>query len=64
MSDYSVNRKWLENHAPVHILCCQTCEKVLGFVYDCDLEGSLFYCTECGVTLCKIQDKRIPTENA
>jgi hypothetical protein len=28
-------------------LCCDRCDKVIGYVYVNDLEGSRFYCSEC-----------------
>jgi predicted nucleic acid binding AN1-type Zn finger protein len=28
-------------------LTCDLCGKTLGYVNDCDLEGSYFYCEDC-----------------
>jgi uncharacterized protein YbaR (Trm112 family) len=31
----------------LEVLECDICDKVLGYVYDWDLQGNYFYCEEC-----------------
>ena len=31
----------------LEILRCNECDKELCYVYECDLNGSYFYCDEC-----------------
>jgi hypothetical protein len=50
--------------APTYKLLCSMCGKFLCYVYDCDLNGSYFYCESCAKVRCEVNGCEMPTEEA